>query len=127
MPHVIVQASPNVPIKQPKHLLKALNQCLWASGHFKQPEDIKARILTVKDTFVGINDDLQSQGFVYIQLKIMPGRSGAIKKDLADALLRCAQDELTPASKQTTRVTVQFCVEVEELSPSYQKTVITTP
>lgn len=119
MPHLSVQASANITIKQPERLLRQLNNCLWQSGHFKQPQDIKARILAMESFLVGVEDDQQAHGFVYMQLKLMPGRSDAVKSQLATALLDCAKVEL--AAQLSSRVSVQLCVEVEELNASYQK------
>lgn len=124
MPHVIVQASPNVTIKRPERLLKSLNSRLWASGQFKQPHDIKARILDVETFLVGIEDDEQSQGFILVQLRLMPGRSEAIKDTLAQSLLEGIQSEL--AKDTSNRVSVQICVEVVELGASYHKQTLGT-
>lgn len=119
MPHVIVQASPNVTIKNPESLLKKLNTTLWDTGHFGSPQAIKARMLDVETFLVGIEDDQQAQGFVYVQLRLMPGRSQEIRDDLADTLLACLQAQL--GADQSSRVTVQYCVEVVELTAAYRK------
>ena len=119
MPHVIVQATPNVTIKHPEGLLKKLNTTLWETGHFGSPQAIKARFMNLENFLVGIEDDLQAEGFVYIQLRLMPGRSQQIRDDLANKLFTCLKDELT--EQQSGRVSVQYCVEVVELSQAYQK------
>lgn len=119
MPHVIVQATPNVTIKQPENLLKQLNSTLWETGHFGSPQAIKARFLDLETFLVGVDDDQQAEGFVYIQLRLMPGRSQQIRDDLADKLLTCLKDELT--EQQSGRVSVQYCVEVIELTAAYRK------
>lgn len=119
MPHVIVQATPNVTIKQPESLLKQLNSTLWETGHFGSPQAIKARFLDLETFLVGVDDDQQAEGFVYVQLRLMPGRSQQVRDDLADKLLSCLQQQL--GADQSDRVTVQYCVEVVELSAAYQK------
>ena len=124
MPHVIVQASRNVTIKHPERLLKSLNNSLWQSGHFKQPEDIKARIVDIETFLVGVDDDEQTHGFVFVQLKLMPGRSETIKNELAANLLDTLNNEL--AASISSRVSVQLCAEVVELSPSYHKRLLGT-
>lgn len=124
MPHLIVQATPNVTIRQPERLLKALNTVLWQSGQFKQPEDIKARLLDVETFLVGLDDDQQERGFVSVELRLMPGRSEAVKNTLAASLLTCLQSELTAA--MSSRVKVQCCVEVLELGPVYHKKMLNT-
>lgn len=124
MPHVIVQASRNVTIKHPQRLLKSLNNSLWQSGHFEQPEDIKARIVDIETFLVGVDDDGQAHGFVFVQLKLMPGRSETIKHELAANLLDTLNNEL--AANISSRVSVQLCAEVVELSPSYHKRLLGT-
>ena len=124
MPHVIVQASSNVTIKHPERLLKSLNNTLWQSGYFKQPEEIKARIVDVETFLVGVDDDEQAHGFVYVQLKLMPGRSEAIKNELAANLIDTLNNELSVTI--SSRINVQLCAEVMELSPSYHKRLLGT-
>lgn len=119
MPHIIVQATPNVTIKNPESLLKKLNTTLWETGHFGSPQDIKARILDIETFLVGMDDDQQQQGFVYLQLRLMPGRSQQIRDELADQLFKCLQQELS--THQSGRATIQYCVEVVELSTAYRK------
>ncbi|WP_296404502.1 5-carboxymethyl-2-hydroxymuconate Delta-isomerase [Psychrobacter sp.] len=119
MPHVIVQATPNVIIKNRESLLKKLNNTLWQTGHFGSPEALKARMLDVENFLVGTEDDQQTEGFVYVQLRLMPGRSQQIRNELSEKLLHCLQQELL--SLQSGRVKVQYCVEVIELSEAYQK------
>lgn len=119
MPHVIVQATPNVTIKHPESFLKKLNTTLWETGHFGSPQAIKARLLDLETFLVGVDDDQQAEGFVYIQLRLMPGRSQQIRDDLADKLLACLQQQL--GADQSGRVSIQYCVEVVELSEAYQK------
>lgn len=124
MPHLTVQATPNVIIRQPESLLKALNSTLWASGQFKQPEDIKARILDVETFLVGMDDDQQERGFVSVELRLMPGRSDDTKNTLAASLLACLQSELTAA--MSSRVKVQCCVEVLDLNTVYHKAMLSS-
>ncbi|UNK05498.1 5-carboxymethyl-2-hydroxymuconate Delta-isomerase [Psychrobacter raelei] len=119
MPHVIVQATPNVTINRPERLLKQINSCLWETGHFDKPQAIKARLLDVETFLVGMEDDQQQEGFIYLQLRLMPGRSQQIRDELAEKLRICLQQELE--AQQSGRVTIQYCVEVIELSAAYSK------
>lgn len=119
MPHVIVQATPNVTIKNPESLLKKLNSTLWETGHFGTPQAIKARMLDVETFLVGVEDDQQAEGFVYVQLRLMPGRSQEIRDDMAERLLSCLKEALV--EQQSGRVSVQYCVEVVELTAAYKK------
>ncbi|WP_350561974.1 5-carboxymethyl-2-hydroxymuconate Delta-isomerase [Psychrobacter sp. CAL346-MNA-CIBAN-0220] len=121
MPHLTIQATPNVSIPHAESLLKALNQVLWDSGHFGKATDIKARILPVNTFLVGIEDDEQAQGFIYAHLKLMTGRDSSIRNQLAELLVTAIEDKLGAA--QSGRAVLQICVEVEEISAVYQKKV----
>lgn len=44
MPHITLEISENITINNPKMLLNKLNQALFATGHFRQINDIKSRI-----------------------------------------------------------------------------------
>ena len=122
MPHLTIQATPNVTIAHEESLLKALNQALWDSGQFGKPTDIKARILPVNTFLVGIEDDEQAYGFIYAHLKLMSGRDSHTRNELAQALVKTIEDELSV--EQSGRATLQICVEVEEISSVYHKKII---
>lgn len=119
MPHLTIQATPNVSIERPETLLKALNQALWRSGHFGKPTDIKARILPMDTFLVGVEDDEQEYGFIYAHLKLMSGRDILARNQLAEILVSAINSEL--ASDQSGRAALQICVEVEEISAVYYK------
>ena len=122
MPHLTIQATPNVSIPHAESLLKTLNKALWNSGHFTKPTDIKARILPVNTFLVGVEDDEQSHGFIYAQLKLMPGRDATVRDNLAQLLVQTIEDKLADA--QGGRAQLQICVEVEELSNIYHKKIM---
>ena len=122
MPHLTVQASPNVSINHEESLLKTLNQALWNTGHFGKPSDIKARMLPVKTFLVGVEDDEQQQGFIYAHLKLMAGRDEKIRNQLAELLVTTLEQKL--ALEQSGRASVQICVEVEEISTVYHKKIM---
>lgn len=119
MPHLTIQATPNVRISHEESLLKALNKALWDSGHFGTPAEIKTRIVPIETFLVGVEDDEQTNGFIYASLKIMTGRDLAIRNQLAELLVTTIQTELGP--KQSGRAELQVCVEVEEISAVYHK------
>lgn len=119
MPHLTIQATPNVRISHEESLLKALNKALWDSGHFGAPAEIKTRIIPIETFLVGVEDDEQTNGFIYASLKIMIGRDLATRNQLAELLVATIQTELGP--KQSGRAELQVCVEVEEISTVYHK------
>ncbi|MGM8885079.1 5-carboxymethyl-2-hydroxymuconate Delta-isomerase [Psychrobacter sp. 1U2] len=119
MPHLTIQATPNVSVERPETLLKVLNQALWQSGHFGKPTDIKARILPIDSFLVGVEDDEQEYGFIYAHLKLMSGRDTIVRNQLAEILVAAINNEI--ASDQSGRAALQICVEVEEISAIYHK------
>ena len=119
MPHLTIQATPNVMIAHEESFIKALNKALWNSGHFNKVTDIKTRLLPVTRFLVGIEDDEQTNGFVYAHLKIMSGRDILIRNQLAELLVTTIEE--TIKSEQSARVSIQICVEVEEISAVYHK------
>lgn len=119
MPHLTIQATPNVSISRPESLLKALNQALWNSSYFGKPTDIKARLLPIESFLMGVDDDEQEHGFIYAQLKLMPGRDEVIRHQLAEIISDTLKNSLS--ADQSGRATLQICVEVEELSTIYHK------
>lgn len=119
MPHLTIQATPNVRISHEESLLKSLNKALWDSGHFGKPTDIKSRIIPLETFLVGVEDDEQTNGFIYASLKIMTGRDVVIRNQLAELLVSTIEKELS--AKQSGRAALQVCVEVEEISAVYHK------
>lgn len=119
MPHLTIQATPNVTISHKESLLKALNQALWDSGHFGKPTDIKARILPIETFLIGVNDDKQENGFIYVHLKLMSGRDMVARNQLCELLITTTEAILK--DEQSGRVTIQVCAEVEEISAVYHK------
>lgn len=119
MPHLTIQVTPNVSIAHEESLLKSLNQVLWDSGQFKQPADIKARIVPIETFLVGVEDDEQAYGFIYAHLKLMSGRDMAIRNQLAKLLVATIEEKI--GAEQSGRAALQICVEVEEISAVYHK------
>lgn len=122
MPHLTIQATPNVVIPHSEQLLKTLNKALWESGHFKSATDIKSRLLNIPTFLVGVEDDEQADGFIYAQLKIMAGRDEQTKNQLAALLVTTIETAL--CESQSGRATLQICVEVEDLSDIYHKKIL---
>lgn len=122
MPHIVIQATPNVHIPHEESLIKTLNTVLWNSGEVAQKSDIKTRIMPINTFLVGTDDDEQRFGYIYIELKLMVGRSEDTKNALAAQLLAATEDAL--AKEQSGRVQVQLCVEVTEISQTYHKKIM---
>lgn len=119
MPHLTIQVTPNVSIAHEESLLKSLNKVLWDSGQFKQPADIKARIVPINSFLVGVEDDEQANGFIYAHLKLMSGRDMVTRNQLAELLVTTIEEKI--GAEQSGRAALQICVEVEEISAVYHK------
>lgn len=121
MPHLSVQYTDNVKIDDSNALLNALNKCLWDSKQFAKTEDLKSRILPLSTFLVGTNDERpnnqQEDGFVYLHLKLMAGRSDDTKQQLAENLANICKKALA----QQKVANIQVCAEVEEISNIYHK------
>lgn len=124
MPHLTIQATPNVSIPHEESLLKALNQALYNSGHFKEASTIKTRIIPIETFLVGIEDDEQEHGFIYAHLKLMVGRDIVARNQLAQLLVAAIEDKL--GDEQSERTSLQICVEVEEISSVYHKKIMSS-
>ncbi|HCT73541.1 5-carboxymethyl-2-hydroxymuconate Delta-isomerase [Psychrobacter aquimaris] len=119
MPHLTIQMTPNVSIAHEESFLKALNKALWDSGQFKQPAEIKTRIVPIETFLVGVEDDEQASGFIYANLKLMSGRDMVVRNQLAELLTVVIENTLS--EQQSGRAALQICVEVEEISAVYHK------
>ena len=122
MPHLTLQVTPNVSVPHEESLLKSLNQALWDTGHFGKPTDIKARIVPIETFLVGVEDDEQTNGFVYASFRLMIGRDITIRNELSEILMTTLEAEL--ATAQSDRTSLQICVEVGELSEVYKKKIL---
>ena len=122
MPHLTIQATPNVTIAHEESLLKSLNKALWDSGYFGKPTDIKGRIIPMETFLVGVEDDEQAYGFIYANLKLMSGRDVEIRNQLAELLVTAIEEKI--GGEQSGRAALQVCVEVEEISAVYHKKIL---
>ncbi|TXD96906.1 5-carboxymethyl-2-hydroxymuconate Delta-isomerase [Psychrobacter frigidicola] len=124
MPHLTIQATPNVSIPHAESLLKVLNKALWDSGHFGKATDIKTRMLPVTTFLVGVEDDEQEHGFIYAHLKLMAGRDDSVRNQLAELLVATIENKLS--TEQSGRAALQICVEVEEIGTVYKKKILSS-
>lgn len=117
MPHLTVQYTANLDGYDADAALAALNGALAASGHFDELA-IKSRAWVLDHYRIGTAD--RGRAFVHAQLKILPGRSEAVRGDLSAIVLHALRRGLPPHHPS-----VQLCVEVDELyAPAYAKTVL---
>lgn len=112
MPHVTIELSDTIQADD-MMILKAVNQALDASGVFRL-SDIKSRLYRSECVLIG--DGQGEQGFVYVKLAIMSGRSNTIKAQLGDSVLNALKSVLDDANPA-----LQYAVEIVDLSSHYFK------
>ncbi|MFZ6647616.1 5-carboxymethyl-2-hydroxymuconate Delta-isomerase [Undibacterium sp. TJN25] len=120
MPHLIVEFSAGLfsPESQEETLFE-LNTALVGSGAIQKESDLRSRMIRLDVTRVGTEAGLR--GFIYAQLRILPGRTPAMRAELSQRIAeviraRCAR----PAG-----MAVQLSVEVVEMErESYAKEVL---
>lgn len=118
MPHLTLEYTDNLKNLDPADTLLALNHALVASGHFEEV-DIKSRAIPLNTWLVGTSPTHRS--FVHVKLAMLSGRSGSVKSELSNALLRV----LRVACNDTAGSQVQLCVEVQDIDrASYAKEII---
>lgn len=107
MPQVIIELAPSV--KTDAHtVLATVNQALGDGGVFRL-SDIKSRLYRPEFCLVG--DGSMPQGFVYVKVAIMPGRSDEIKTNLAERVMAALKTLLA-----TDNPDIQYGVEVVDLA-----------
>ncbi|MDO4441688.1 MAG: hypothetical protein Q4B81_05865 [Moraxella sp.] len=116
MPHLTIEISQGVQVDETK-LLSYLNQALFATGEFKESKDIKSRIHRTGTSLIGLGAD-DGVRFISARLAIMAGRSDKTKHELVALVLKELQEVVALDNAQ-----VQYTVDLQELSPYYQKTI----
>lgn len=117
MPHLIVEISQGVQVDGDE-LLSAVNHALFATEQFKYAKDIKSRIHRTDVSLIGLGVD-DGELFVSAQLLIMAGRDDKTKHALVETVLTTLQTIIG-----RTHTNVQYAVDLQELSPYYQKAII---
>ncbi|WP_050478171.1 5-carboxymethyl-2-hydroxymuconate Delta-isomerase [Herbaspirillum rhizosphaerae] len=120
MPHLIVDYSPGLfaPDSVAQTLLE-LNAAVIGSGSIQKESDLKSRMIPLEATRVGT--EAGARGFVYAQLRVLPGRTPAMRAELSQRIAgviraRCARP---------VGMSVQLSVEVIEMErESYVKEVL---
>jgi 5-carboxymethyl-2-hydroxymuconate isomerase len=75
------------------------------------------RVLAYPAAQYAVADGEQGRAFVYMNLRITPGRSAELVKAVGDAVLAAAQACLAPA---LDRLPVRLTLHIDETPPSYE-------
>lgn len=117
MPHLTLEISETLPLSEPKALLLACNQALFATGVFKDLKDIKSRLYITPHSLIGAGAD--GEHFVVAKLQLLAGRDDSTKTALVQTLLDTLRQHISPSVQG-----VQYAVDISDLSPFYQKAFI---
>lgn len=118
MPHLTLEYSRNLGLFSPRRALRAINEAMFDSGLFSEP-DIKSRAIPFDTVQIGVKTALR--GFVHLRIALLAGRSEEERRQLAEAGLAALRETLEPPLGWE----VQLSVETVELDrPSYAKAVL---
>jgi 5-carboxymethyl-2-hydroxymuconate isomerase len=120
MPHLIIEYTPG--LFEPDDLaptLAEVNGALVDSGAIRHETDLKSRLVPLDAFRVGIEEG--SRGFVYAQLRVLPGRDEAARI----AMTACVGDVLRRRCRRPAGMQVQLSVEIVEMEKaSYVKAIL---
>lgn len=117
MPHLVLELSDNL-IDRPdlRAVLLELHEVLVATGAFAR-EDIKSRVL--RHATFAVADGAPERAFVALEIRILEGRSEAVKAAASDGAL-AVLERAFPAS--LARLPVGLSVEVRDMArASYRR------
>lgn len=119
MPHLHLEYSDNLDLK-PKQILLNLNQALLNGAYVKHAQDIKSRAICQAQYVIGVDMD-STDAYAHVKLSLLSGRSEELKAEISQVLLKVLQQSM----KEPKHLTVQLCVEIQEISKAcYSKVVL---
>ena len=120
MPHLTIEYSQGLfEANDVAPTLTEVNAALVDSGSIREETDLKSRMVALDTICVGTA--IGSRGFVYAQLRVLPGRDDATRA----AMTRCIADVLRRRCRRPQGMLVQLSVEIVEMeSASYVKEIL---
>ena len=121
MPHIIVEHSKNISLKQ--EFLHEIQKIMHEhkEGNFDL-EACKARFIKFDEYLVGSKNQKDS-AFLHISIKIMAGRAPMVKKEVAEKISAFAQSEIKKHGAKVARTDLSVDV-IDMCRESYQKITI---
>lgn len=120
MPHLIIEYTPG--LFEPDDLaptLAEVNSALVDGGSIRQETDLKSRMVALDAFRVGTAQG--SRGFVYAQLRVLPGRDEPARA----AMTACVGGVLRRRCRRPAGMQVQLSVEIIEMEKaSYVKEIL---
>ncbi|WP_019518772.1 5-carboxymethyl-2-hydroxymuconate Delta-isomerase [Faucicola boevrei] len=119
MPHIIIETSQNIQLRQADTLLKKINENLWQTGEFDKSIAIKSRIYKSAHSLIGIQPSEDS--FIAVQFCLMSGRDEATKAKLVQQIFDSIVHHVKHVEQINTAEKLQVTINTTELSPQYFK------
>lgn len=104
MPHIIVEHSAHLDFET-QELLKDLHHDL-ASRETVSIGGIKTRAISIESACVG--EDAAADSFAHITLKLLPGRSDALRQEMAQGLFDAAKKHIIDPNTAITVETAEL-------------------
>lgn len=118
MPHLTLEYTRNLAGFVPAHALAAVNEAMFDSGLFSEP-DIKSRAIGLDCFQVGVRPG--KRGFIHVRVAMLAGHSSDERQQLTEAVLAA----LNTTVNGEKGMDIQLSVETVDLDrPSYAKAVI---
>jgi len=120
MPHLTIQYSSGLfEADDLAPTLTEVNAALVDSGAIRDEKDLKSRMIALDAICVGTA--MESRGFVYAQLRVLPGRDPATRA----AMTQCIAGVLRQRCRRPQGMLVQLSVEIVEMErESYVKEIL---
>jgi 5-carboxymethyl-2-hydroxymuconate isomerase len=120
MPHLTIEYSHGVFLENDlPQVLKEVNSSLVNSGAIKMESDLKSRAIPLPVTRVGTVDE--ARGIVYAQLRMLPGRSPEVRRELAQRIA----DVIGRKCQRSGDMVIHLSVEIVEMErESYVKALL---
>ncbi|ELA08510.1 5-carboxymethyl-2-hydroxymuconate delta-isomerase [Moraxella macacae 0408225] len=119
MPHIVIETSQDIQLKQPNVLLQAINESLWQTGEFENATAIKSHIRQASHSLVGITTGEDS--FISVQFYLMSGRNDTTKADLISRIFDSIVHHVKHIERLDTAQKLQITINTTELSHQYVK------
>ncbi|QGX96836.1 5-carboxymethyl-2-hydroxymuconate isomerase [Roseovarius faecimaris] len=102
MPHIVIEHSAGL---ESSHDLQALCDTLWERfahhPHVNGPDTVRLRTIAATASRIGVDP----QSFAHATLLLLPGRSDAVRQEMAEIILACLEEALSDVGSLTVRLT----------------------
>ena len=115
MPHIILEYSNNIKTGGFDHLFKDIHAIL---SDYAEIANCKSRAIKLENYYIGEGD--KQNAMINLQLKLLPGRSNATKKEIAEKLISLLQAQLLP-NIEAQQLRCSTTIEILDLNEHYYR------